>query len=313
MRISSSMFSNNFLLQINQLEQRQNTLQSQASSGQKITRPEDDPAAMASVLNLQTSVSANTQYQNNIAQLQSSATASYSAMDSLKTISDRAGEIATLASNGTTSPQQYASYATEVGQLIQQAVAVGNTQDANGNYIFGGTLTNGKPFSTTTDASNAVTAVTYQGNTSVAQSEIAPGLTVTTQTPGANTTGSGPTGLFTDSRSGADFFNHLLSLQKNLAAGTGTAISSTDTPQLAKDEANIINQMSANGVTQSALSHANNSAAAQSANTITQISGLTNADLATTLTQLQQTQTAYQAALQSGTKVLSLSLLDYLH
>ena len=38
----------------------------------------------------------------------------------------------------------------------------------------------------------------------------------------------------------------------------------------------------------------------------------TNADLAQTLTQLSQTQTAYQAALESGTMVMGLSLLEFL-
>jgi flagellin-like hook-associated protein FlgL len=38
----------------------------------------------------------------------------------------------------------------------------------------------------------------------------------------------------------------------------------------------------------------------------------TSADLATTLTQLSQTQTAYQAALESGTMVMQTSLLNYL-
>src|ERR1700742_5102140 len=111
MRISSTTFSQNFLSQIGNLEQRQNTLQTQAATGQKITNPSDDPAAMATVLNLQTSVSADNQYQTNIGLLQASATTSYTAMTNLNTISQRAGEIATLASSGTTSPQQYADYA----------------------------------------------------------------------------------------------------------------------------------------------------------------------------------------------------------
>ena len=45
----------------------------------------------------------------------------------------------------------------------------------------------------------------------------------------------------------------------------------------------------------------------------TQVSQLTGADLAQTLTNLSQTQTAYQAALQSGAKIMGLSLMDYLH
>ena len=313
MRISTSNFSSNFLVQVQQLEQQQNTLQSQASTGLKVSLPEDDPSVMASVLNLQTASSANSQYKNNISQLQSSAVTASGAMNSLQTISNRVNEIATLATSGTTSKDQLSSYASEVSNLLQQAVQLGNTQDADGNYIFAGTQSSTKPFTTTTDASNNVIAVNYQGNNDVASSEIAPNVTVSAQTPGANTGGSGPRGLFADSRYGADLFSHMISLQQHLAAGNTTAISSTDAPALSKDEQNIIYQISANGVMQSTLSNANNIAAAKSTNLTAQISNETNADLAQTLVQLNQTQTAYQAALQSGSKVMNLSLLDYLH
>ena len=43
------------------------------------------------------------------------------------------------------------------------------------------------------------------------------------------------------------------------------------------------------------------------------MSNLTSANLATTLTELQQTQTAYQAALESGVQVMQLSLLNYIY
>jgi len=313
MRISNNYFTDNFMKQVNNLASQQNKLQTQASTGLKITLPEDDPSAMTQVLNLQTAASQNSQYQANINQLQNAATTSYSATSNVKTISDRAGEIATLASSGTTSSTNMASYATEVEQLIQEALQAGNSRDSDGNYIFAGTASSTPPFTATTDASGNVTAVTYQGNTGVAQSEISPNVTVTAQTPGENTTGSGPQGLFADSRSGADLFNHLISLQKNLTAGNSSAISATDAPALAKDETNIISSISANSLLQSQLTNAASAASAQSTNLTTQISGDTNADLATTLTQLQQTQTAYQAALTSGSLIMNLSLLNYLH
>lgn len=313
MRISNNYFTSNFISQVNNLAQQQTKLQTQASTGLKITLPEDNPAVMTQVLDLQTASAQNSQYQANITQLQNAATTSYGAMNNLKTISDRADQIATLASSGTTSATDMASYATEVGQLIQQALQAGNTQDVDGNYIFAGTASSAKPFTPATDAAGNVTAVTYQGNTGTAQSEIAPNVTVTAQTPGANTTGSGPTGLFADSRTGADFFNHLISLQQHLAAANSSAISSADAPALSKDETNIISHISANSMLQARLTTAASTASTQSTNLTTQISGDTNADLATTLTQLQQTQTAYQAALTSGSLIMNLSILNFLH
>lgn len=312
MRISSSNFSTNFDYQVQNLEQKQDTLQEEASSGLSVTSPSDNPSVMAQVLTLQTASSANTQYQNNITQLQASATTTATAMNSLQSLVSQVNEIATSASSGTTSTTQLAAYATQVEALIQQAVQIGNTQDADGNYIFSGTATATQPFVATTDASGNVTGVAYQGNSDVASSDIGSNMSVSAQVPGVNNSGSGAEGLFGDSRTGADLFNHMIALQQDLASGNTSAIASTDAPALNTDEDNIVNQISANGVTQAALTAANNIATSQTTNLTTQISGDTNADLAQTLTELDQTQTAYQAALESGTMVMNMSLLNFL-
>ena len=312
MRVSSSSFADSFSYQTNQLESQQNTLQSEATTGLKFSLPEDDPAGMTQALELQSDSSANTQYQNNITQLQDSATTSYNALNGLQTLISQANTIA-AGVDGTTSTQELSSYATEIGGIIQQALQLANTQDSQGNYIFGGTNASTPPFAATTDANGNVTGVTYQGNTSVAQAEIAPGVTISAQTLGANTTGSGPRGLITDSRSGADLFNHLITLQNDLASGNVSAVSTTDAQQLSKDQDNIDYQVGSNGVVQSTLTNTNSVATQQGTNLTTQMSNLTSANLATTLTQLQQTQTSYQAALQSGVQVMQLSLLDYLY
>jgi flagellar hook-associated protein 3 FlgL len=310
MRVATNAFTNNFIGQLDLLQQQQNQLQTEAATGLKLTLPEDNPGGMQQVLNLQTQSSANSQYQSNITVLQGSATSTATAINGLQTISDQAGQIATEA-DGTASPQDLQAYAAQVSNLIQQAIQLGNTQN-QGNYIFGGTATSQPPYVATTDASGNVTGVTYQGNTSVAQSEIGQGTTVTAQIPGSNTTGTGPRGLFSDSRYGADFLNHLISLQNHLLSGDTASIKSTDTPALAKDEDNILYQVSANGALQSRLQTTSNIATQQGLAMTTQISNYTSADMATTLTEFSQAQNAYKAALQSGVNIMNLSIMNYI-
>ena len=311
MRISDNLFMNDLQTQMNQLQSQQLTQQNETTTGLKVSLPEDDPSAVGQTLNLQAQSDANTQYQSNITQLQSTATTSASAMSSLQTITEQAAEIATEV-GGTTSSTQLSTYATQVGNLIQEALQAANTKDTQGNYIFGGTINNQPPFVATTDASGNVTAVTYQGNTDASQSLIGAGQTVSVQVPGANTTGSGPAGLFADSRSGADLFGDLISLQQNLASGNTSAISSTNSANLTKDEDNIVSNVAQNGILQSTLQAASSAATQMSTTLTTQTSSLTGADLATTLTQLDQTETALQAAMQSGVKILNLSILNYI-
>lgn len=311
-RVSDQSFNSGFLNQVMNLQVQQNNLQNEASSGLDVTNPEDNPSVMTNVLNLQTSSAANTQYQSNIATLQSAATTSASAMNSLQTLTSQASEIAINATSGTASPTQLASYAAQVESLIQQAVQIGNTKDATGNYIFAGTASTTTPFTTTTNAAGNITAVTYNGNTSVAQTDISPSSTATAQVPGENNTGSGPPGLFADSRTGADLFSHLIALQQDLASGNTAAIASTDSPAITQDDNHVITQISANGVMQSALDAANTMATSQNTNIATEVSTQTNANMAQTLSELSQAQTAYEAALESGSTVMRVSLLNFL-
>lgn len=310
MRVSANTFSDTLVTQLANLAVRQQRLQSQAATGQRIRLPEDDPVALRRVLDLQAEFSVSGQYSRNIERQVELAQASYSSIKSLKTISDRAGEIATLADD-LKSPEELGAYATEVTEMIKQAVHLMNATN-RGDALFGGTQTDRPPFAMTVDASGLVTGVTYQGNTAQSLTEIAENVTLTSQVIGENTSGSGPRGIVTDSRSGADLFNHLISLQNHLISGDVNAVAATDRGNLAQDEDNILYHISSNGAIQARLETSGALAADRGLALETQVSKETDADLAQTLVKLGQTQTAYQAALQSGAKALSLSLLDYL-
>jgi len=310
MRVSTSLITNNLLAQMNQLQGQQTQLQGEVSSGLSVTLPEDNPNAMGQALNLQTDASANTQYQNNITQLQSTATTAGDAMNSLQTITEQAGEIATEA-NSVTSPTQLATYAAQVGSLIQEALQMANTRDSRGNYIFGGTINNKPPFVANT-AGGVVTSVGYQGNADTSASQIGPNLSVSATMPGCNLTGSGAAGLLVDSSTGVDLFSHLISLQSDLSSGNTANIASTDSPNLTKDEDNIISGIAANGVAQATLQSAGNAATQAGENLTTQTSSLTGADLASAMTHLDQVENSLQAAMQSGVMIMNLSIMNYL-
>ena len=313
MRVTGNSFSNTLVDQLQLLDARQYRLQNQASTGQRIQAPEDDPSGMAQALNLQTETTNVNQYSQNIASLQDRSTSAYNVIQQIKTISDRVGEIVTQANDGTKSASDLQSYGTEVTQLIQQAAQLMNTKQGD-QYLFGSTASGKTPFNVTTDANGNVTAVTYQGNTSVAENQIAENTTIAVDVPGENNSGTGARGLISDSRYGADFFNHLISLQNDLQTGNATAVASKDQPALTNDENNIIYQAATNGAVQSRLDAEASLAAARKTSLQQSISNVAGADMTQTLVQLSQTQNAYQAALQTSSSILQLqqSLLAYL-
>ncbi len=310
MRVTANTFSNSLIDQLNTLTSRQTRLQTQASTGQRVTAADDDPAAMQRVLDLQAEATGLAQFEKNISFLQEKSGASFEIMRGLKKISDRMGEIATLA-DGTKSPQELKIYAAEVTQLIQQSVELVNGKH-RGDYLFGGTRTDQPPFVAAFDASGNATGVAYLGNTDAPEVEVSGGTLLSVQLPGANTTGAGTRGLLADSRTGADFFAHMIALQDHLLAGDTASITATDLPALRADEENLIYQMGTNGAVQMRLEASANQASSRSLSVDGLVSQETDADLAETLVHLSQTQTAYQAALQSGAQIMGRSLLDYL-
>lgn len=310
MRVTGNSYTENLVRQLNTLTARQYRLQNQAATGQRISSPEDDPAAMQRAMALRAESRSTAQYGENITTLKERATASYDTLRGLQKISDRVGELATLA-DGTRSPEELRTYAGQVTQLTQQAAQLMNTKYGD-QYLFGGTNSGAAPFSVATDADGKVTAVTYSGNVSVAAADIDSGVALAVDVPGENHTGTGPRGLVSDSRSGADFFEHLISLQNHLLAGDTDAIGTTDRPALQRDEDNFIFHLGSNGAIQTRLEAAATVAENRSLALDQMVSREVDADLAQTIVELNQAQTAYSAALQSGAGIMQMSLMDYL-
>jgi flagellar hook-associated protein 3 FlgL len=299
--------------QVNTLAAQMDTLQNQVTTGLNVQAPSDNPSAMETTLNDLASQSAEQEYSGNITTLQSQANAIYSVQQSLQTIISQAQDIATEAGSATNSQADLTNYANQVTALIQQAAQLANTKDPEtGQYLFGGTNSGQQPFSVTTDPNGNVTSVDYSGNSTINQVEISAGATISVGVPGENDSGTGAPGLFADSRTGADLFNHLISLQNDLSSGNTSAISTTDTQGLQNDENNMAYQIAYNGNVQTRLDTASTFATSQSTSLTQAVSNASGTDVVQAMLQLNQTQNAYEAALETTSRVMQLSMVDFL-
>lgn len=310
MRVTSNNVTEGLIAQLQSLSKRQIGLQGQVASGQRVTDASDDPLAAGQVLGLRDDSASLLQYQKSIGVNQEFATATEGVTSSLQNILSRAQEIA-VSVDGLESKKDMQSYAAEVGQLIKKALDDANTKQ-RGEYILAGTKTDTPPFAATTDASGKITDVTFQGNTTQTQNEIAPGVMVSARVPGANSTGSGERGLYADSRYGADIFAHLITLQSQLENGDSAGIASTTRAQLDSDEENVLYHVANNGALQAHLDSTLRTNKSDKLQVESSISDRADIDMAQTIVKLNQQQTNYQAALQSAGSILNLSLLSYL-
>lgn len=298
MRVTSEASYTALIGQVQALNAQQIRYQSQAATGQRITNPEDDPAAVGRALDAQAQKSAVQQFDQNAHRALDVNQASFAGFDSVRTLSDRAGEIAALV-GGTTDPVSMKAYATEVNQLMEQALGSGNGKLGN-NYLFGGTATDTPPFVATRNAAGQITAVAYQGAASGAGIALDAGTTVSPFTSGKDNQGI------------AGFINTLATLRDALAGGNATAVLATRTA-LASSDDQLVNTLGNLGAMQTRIQAASVANATRFTSLANAISADASADLPQTVIQLSRAQNAYQAALQTGAKILGVSLLDYLH
>ena len=297
MRIPTNSFSTALVSQLQNLTGRQATLQNQIATGQRITNPSDDPAAIARVLRLQGEKREIQQFSRNHDRAMNVSQSSFSAMKALKESSDRAGEIAVLGVS-TSGPDALAAYAQEADQMIEQTLQTANTK-YSGEHLFGGTKSDTAPFAATRDAAGRITGITYNGAAAGAQIRISEGAKLSPFTTGA------------ENQKLADFMNHLVGLRDALESGTGAAVQAVR-PSLETSENDFLISLSGIGAKQTRL-EADRTQNESRFHELDRLSAAeTDVDMPFTVVQLTNAQTAYQAALQSGSKILSMSLLDYI-
>lgn len=298
MRVPTSSNTQLMLDRINQLSYRQTKLQDQVATGQRITLPEDDPAAMGRVLTLQNEQRNLAQYDSNTAYALDWSNATFSGLDGIKSISDRANELATLGQSAI-SGSAMKSYGTEIDQLIQQTLQLANSKLRN-DYLFGGTELSG----------TAAHPAPYELNTTTGQYEYW-GSATQMSVPIADNSSVAPGTNQAQNLEIRDFLNNLITLRDALntgdAAALGTVRSSLETSEDA-----LVDSLSQLGAVQMRIEVSTAQRASRMDNLDKLISNEADVDLPTAITQLNQAALAYQASLQSTSKIMNISLLDYL-
>ncbi|MBK9990297.1 MAG: flagellin [Verrucomicrobia bacterium] len=297
MRIATNTVSESVLAQIQKLSSQQAKLQSQVSTGQKISLPEDDPSAVGRILTLDSEARQVQQFKVNANRALDVSQATYAGLQDIKKISDRAGEIATLGA-GASSPDAYRAYATELNQLVEQALQSGNAKLRN-DYIFAGTALSTAPLVATRNVAGDITSVAYAGNAAQTNVQISELSKISPGSDSSTNTGMGA------------FLNNLIALRDALNTGVSANVSAAR-PNLDNSENLLVNALSEQGAVQLRIEVAQSQQATRSTNIEKLISNEADADMATSVVKLSQTSTAYEAALSSATKILQMSLLDYL-
>jgi flagellar hook-associated protein 3 FlgL len=172
MRVTEGLNQTQFLTSISALESGINQSLNQQSSGLQFTTASQNPTAAGSVNNYNQALAQSRQYGTNATSAQTNLSTEDNALSQVQTQLQALRTLALEANSGTLTNSDRSAIATQAVQIQNSLLALANTQNGNGEYIFGGFAAQAQPF--TLSAAGA----TYNGDQGQRQVQIAAGQTV---------------------------------------------------------------------------------------------------------------------------------------
>jgi flagellar hook-associated protein 3 FlgL len=172
MRVTQTISQTQFLTTINALESGINTTQNQISSSKSFTTASQNPTAAGSVNNYTQALAQSQQYGTNASSAQTNLNTEGNALTQVTNQLQTLRTLALEANTGTLTSSDRSAIATQAVQIQNSLLALANTTNGNGEYIFGGYASQSQPFS------QSATGATYNGDQGQRQVQIAAGQTV---------------------------------------------------------------------------------------------------------------------------------------
>ncbi len=294
MRITDRLLVDKVLGNIQRNTQRLSDLQDEVATGRRINKPSDDPTGTVSSLILHSTDDENQQDAANLDQAQAWLNSTDVALQDVNSILQRARELAVQGANQTLGPEETTSLANEVDQLLDHAMQLANTQNGD-RYIFGGFNTRTPSFNFT---DSTKTAWVYNGDNGDIQRAVAPGVKLS-----VNVTGD---------RVFPGVFDVLMGIRDDLKAHNQDSLSLDRLDELDSVHNDVLNALGEVGAKGARLDLTKNQLSAAHLNNKGSISDIEDADMSDAIVNLSAQQTALQAAMATGARVIQPQLLDFL-
>ncbi|WP_250625278.1 flagellar hook-associated protein FlgL [Pinirhizobacter soli] len=158
-----------------------NASQNEVTSGKRINVASDDPTGAGKAISLSHMMAGQQQYSDSIDSANTRMSTETTTLDSVTNLLDSARTLALQSINGSLAPADRQSIATNLSQIRDQLMQLGNTADSNGDALFGGTSGTSTPF-----IQNADGSVSYTGTDSQLYASIGSGLQIATGDTGSS-------------------------------------------------------------------------------------------------------------------------------
>ncbi len=277
----------------------------QVSSGVRVNQPSDDPGAINSILEYQSSLDQITQEQANFAQANTDATAADGALQSASTLMNQLISLGSEGADISATATTRSGIAEQVQGIESEMVALANTT-VQGRFLFGGDSPQTQPYTFSWSSPEGVIQNSSPTNTVSLQNlqggSIIPRMTAQQIFDARNPDGTPAPG---------NVFNAIYSLgqalQNNDQPGIESALTSLKTAVAQLGQAS-----SFYGTVENWIQQSQQNATADSSNLQQALSHVRDTDIAAVATQMTTDQTALQAALAAHGSLTVRSLFSYL-
>ena len=287
-------------------------LQLQVATGKRLTRGSDDPTAIRPVLNARTQIQSSDRYIETIESGLDRVEHMDGLLDGMENTLVRIKEISIAAVNGSLNTQDMLTYADEVAQLKAALLDTGNAQ-VDGKFVFSGFAEATKPFAPADPALpiSSTNPVVYAGDNGAVEFEIAPNELIKVNMTGNQfMLGDADNDGATDPGA-VDIFALVTSLEDELRANNPAGVGALIDPlEVAANQ--VRSQRSIKGVVGRRLEVAREHMEQTKVDMEELRARYEDADILEAITNLQQQEQSFQAALSVTGRVSALSILDYI-
>ncbi len=181
MRVSTSQFYIQTGLQMSNQQSGVSEQVSYISSGKRVLTAKDDAVSYGTLAGYKNDLASIEKYQRNITQAENQNGLIDTSLANAEDIMNELKDLLLQANNGAYSSEDLDSIAQQASHSLEQILAIANTQDETGGYVFAGYQVDEAPFVIQTDNS-----VSYRGDNGVRELQIAKNVSITTNQSGEN-------------------------------------------------------------------------------------------------------------------------------
>jgi flagellar hook-associated protein 3 FlgL len=292
MRVSSAFRYDQLSSYIGSTQRRVQETQDRVTTGKRITTPSDDAAGTRQLLGLSSLRAGIASYTKNLDVAKGALSSTESAYSDIGDLVQQAQTLTIQATTSNVDQGTRNGIAAQIATLQSRLVSIGNSQGPDGRYLFGGQVTDAKPFSVAPDGS-----LVYGGNSTVPTVETGPGESAKIGETGATI---------------SDLYAKLTTLQDSLKTGDLTALSVNRLDELKTASDGMIAARADVGRRMNGIEATRSDHERRDSDFEARATDIGDVDYATAVIDYTAAQTAYQAALQVASKGFSTGLMDFI-